>query len=84
MIATKLICDLCSAEMDNLGDLGQLEPSYCVPGRVKYACVDCLKNINKKLDGLRVYYGNEMSKDMREFLLDLAANTKKKGAILTA
>lgn len=69
-MSAELICDLCQTKSSSLKDFGEINQQYQVPGRIVHTCLKCSKKVDEKLKSLSIYYEKEISKDLREWLLD--------------
>jgi hypothetical protein len=78
MISLK--CDLCSKELTSLTEYDkktdkEISSIYPVmpqfnPGPIADLCLNCAKKLDQKIQTLNNYYGKELAKDAREWLLE--------------
>lgn len=75
-----LHCDLCLKEQKEMDDLATASKEYQVGDRIKHFCKACAEKVNDKIKALSEYYGNELAKDVREFLLEFRNKNTDKNA----
>lgn len=68
-------CDVCTKPIRTLKGAVPLSAPLAIRGRVELVCRGCSRRIELQVTKLSHYYHNELTKDMREFLLDIAAET---------